>query len=199
MTLRLFLAIEPAAEVLQEAGRAADHLRTTLPGLHARYAEVAAAHLTLVFLGQVAPDDIAIIERRARVVAAATPTMLLRTADLGAFPTQRRPSVLWLGVEDDHGELARLQGALATELRSLAPTRHASRFVPHLTLARVSGLGSTSRADVAAALAGFEPRPQPWPVAQLVLFHSELRPTGARYRALARWPLGARRTTAGQG
>lgn len=189
MSLRLFLALEPPAAVLAEVRRAADHLRRALPGLHARYPDPQATHLTLVFLGQVAPADVELVEHRAAAVAHAHAAFPARTTGLGAFPSPRRPSVLWLGVDDVQGRLAALQNELAGALAPLLPERTNPRFVPHLTLARVSGLGGFGRHEVAGALGRYGAGATAWPVTELALIRSRLHPDGARYQTLARWPL----------
>lgn len=191
MSLRLFLALEPPESVLGEARRAVDHLRRALPGLRARYPELASTHLTLLFLGQVAPADADLVERRAGAVVRAHAAFRVSTAGLGAFPTPWRPSVLWLGIDDDRARLAALQAELALALAPLLTQPTGPRFVPHLTLARVAGLGETPRQQVTAALEAFRESSAAWPVTEVVLYRSHLHPEGARYQALVRWPLRA--------
>ncbi|MEJ2291740.1 MAG: RNA 2',3'-cyclic phosphodiesterase [Deinococcales bacterium] len=191
MSLRLFLALTPPEAVRAEARRATEHLRASLPTLRARYADPAATHLTLVFLGQVEEGDVPPVERAVRGVAGTSRPFTCRTAGLGAFPAAHRPSVLWLGLDDDAGALARLQRDLADALNAHAPHADRKRFVPHLTLARVSSLGRTPRDAVPAALQAYEPAPVPWPVGEVTLFRSELRSEGARHTALLTAPLRA--------
>lgn len=189
MTVRLFVAIEPPEAVREEARRAAAHLRHALPTLRARYPDPSSTHLTLVFLGHVEETHLAAIERAMAGAGRTTRVISSRTAGLGAFPTARRPSVLWLGIEDAEGGLAGLQRALAGALAPFSGHEERKGFVPHLTLARVSGVGPADRAGVQQALESFRPALTPWPVREVVLFESELRREGARYRALARHPL----------
>jgi 2'-5' RNA ligase len=59
-------------------------------------------------------------------------------------------------------------------------------FRAHMTLGRVKRGGRAPRLDSAAA-----PDAAPFAVNQVVLFRSELAPTGARYTALERMALGA--------
>lgn len=184
MSLRLFVAVEPSQAVRQEAARAGEHLRRALPRLHARYADPASLHLTLAFLGQQPEQAVDALVRGLRGIAGTTRPFTCATAGLGAFPAPPRPSVLWLGIGEGAGALAELQGNVAA---AVAPqTAAGMRFVPHLTLARVSGLGGVQRTAVAGALEAFEPAFPRWTVDQLVLFRSDLSPQGARHSPLVR-------------
>lgn len=188
MSRRLFVALTPPDAVRAEVGRAADHLRRALPHARARYADAASTHLTLVFLGQVADADVPAVSRATLGAAGTTRRFALRTSVLGAFPNPRRPSVLWLGLEDGGG-LADLQAALAVALAGQTAESGRRRFVPHLTLARVNTQWGIDAGEVAPALATFEPAAVPWLVSEAVLFESELRPEGARHTPLLTAPL----------
>jgi len=191
VSLRLFLALTPPDAVRAEARRAGEHLRTALPALRARFADPATVHLTLVFLGQVEEVDLPPLKRAVLGVAATTRPFACATTGLGAFPAALRPSVLWLGLDDPAQALSNLQRDLAGALGAHAPHADRKRFVPHLTLARLSGLGRTPRDAVPTALQAFDPAAVPWLVAEVILFQSELDPRGARHTALLRAPLRA--------
>lgn len=190
MSRRLFVALEPSAAVREEARRAADHLRRAVPRLQARFADPDTVHLTLRFLGNVEERDVPAVARAVRGVAATSRRFLARTAALGAFPTPKRPSVLWLGFEDaPNGGATALHSELASALAG-TPEPGRKRFVPHLTLARVKTLRGVDRSQLGDALAAFEPAAAIWQVAEVVLFESELRRSGARYTQLLSAPLG---------
>lgn len=191
MSLRLFLALEPSDGVRREAGRAAEHLGTALPKLRARYTAPDSVHLTLIFLGAVEEARVATIERAAAGVARTARPFGCATGGLGAFPSARRPSVLWLGFDQAGNALSGLQRDLEHALGGFLEHGERKRFVPHLTIARVTGLGGTPRDAVADALRAFRPERASWYVEALVLFHSELGPAGARHTPLARLPLAA--------
>ena len=191
MSVRLFLALEPSDDVRHEAERAERHLATAVPALRARYAPPAAIHLTLVFLGQVERAHVAGVERAIAGVTRTARPIRCVTAGLGAFPTVHRPSVLWLGLDQDGAALGSLQHDLSRALGSVLERDDRKRFVPHLTLARVSGLGPTPRDALATALDTFHAGGVAWRVDELVLFRSDLYPGGARHTPLSRLPLAA--------
>lgn len=191
MSLRLFVAVEPTREVRDEAERAARHLRQSLPSLRARFTSAATIHLTLAFLGEVAETELEPLRTTLAGLGATARPFGCATGGLGAFPSGRRPSVLWLGIRDATGRLAELQHELTEALAKLGSGAGDPRFVPHLTLARVATLGGTDRSAVEAALASFEPGAATWPVEALTLFRSELGKGGARHTVVFRAPLSA--------
>lgn len=190
MNVRLFLAIEPSEGVRREAGRAVEHITNALPALRARTTEPSALHLTLVFLGAVPEAEVPALEGAAAGVARTARPFTCASGGLGAFPSTRRPSVLWLGLEPAD-PLAGLQRDLERALGAFHHRDDGKRFVAHLTLARVTGWDATTRDTLADALASFRPANAPWKVGAVVLYRSELGPSGARYTPLARLPLSA--------
>lgn len=192
MSRRLFAALVPPPAVREETRRAAGHLRRAVPRLRARFADPDATHLTLAFLGQVEEVDVPAVALAVSGVARTSRRFTAHTDGLGAFPTERRPSVLWLGLDDEAGAMAALHRDLAEALGPVAGGPDDKRFVPHLTLARVRTLRGVDATTVRDALAGFAPTRAAWAVEELVLFQSELRPEGALHTAMIRAPLAHR-------
>jgi len=186
---RLFVALEPPPDVRQELARAAAELGRRLgAGRDAfRWVEPEALHVTLSFLGNVADDRIAEVRRAVAGAAARARPHRLEVCGAGAFPSARRPAVLWAGLQGETAPLARLVADLAAALAAVGFPAEDRPFHPHVTLARARGRGARS---VEAALAGFPAEPFPWAVEELALFRSHLSPRGARYEALLRAPLG---------
>jgi 2'-5' RNA ligase len=109
---------------------------------------------------------------------------------LGAFPNLRRPSVVWVGLDQ-----AELLGRLAADLdRALAPLGYAleSRaFQPHLTLLRIK----TRPPEQLFSLLSDESRTEFGlvPIDEVEYLQSELGPRGARYTKLATFKLARHR------
>lgn len=145
-------------------------------------------HLTLRFLGEVAPTRNAEIELALTDVARSTSAFVLRIEGVGAFPDAIRPRVVWVGVTRGRPELMELARRVRAALEP-AFGRERDDFVPHLTLFRVR-----SPSDHAAAtelLAGRRPAPPPREVVvdELQLKESILGPGGAEHRTVAKFPL----------
>ena len=95
--MRLFIAINiPKKEKdrIQRASRPL--LQADLP---VRWVEPDNFHLTLKFLGEVRPEQAPDVEGVLERIATATQPFDLEVGGFGAFPTIRRPRVLWVGIE----------------------------------------------------------------------------------------------------
>ena len=109
-------------------------------------------------------------------------------AGLGAFPSVARPRVIWAGVDEPSGSLARIYTALEDSMCGLGWDREKRRFNPHLTIGRVKG--NINIARLAEAVRGLSDRT--WghqTVSDLTLYRSHLGPSGARYEVLRTFPL----------
>lgn len=157
-------------------------------------------HLTVRFLGEVAAERVPAVAQAVAEAAAAGRPLELVVTGAGAFPSPRRPRVLWLGVGGEVAALRALAAGLEARLEAMglepeagprprhAPATADRPFTPHLTLGRArSPRGAPA---LAPALAAPPAPPLPWRAEALVLFESHLAPGGARHVALQRAPLG---------
>ena len=181
--MRLF-----AAMPLPEAGRL--ECATELPtvreaGWPVRWVRDDLAHVTLKFYGEVLPDRRAVIEEALTQAVAGTGPMMLRFDALGAFPTFRRPRVVWLGLEAPPAlELLKDRVERTAEGIGFAP--EGVPFRAHVTLGRVrEGQRLPPGALEQWPAAPFEP----FMVDQAVLFESTLTPQGAEYAQRLTIPL----------
>jgi len=180
--LRLFLALALPEPVRAELA----HLRRALERRDDRWrwAPVDRIHLTVRFLGRVAAAPDRALRDAWRLAAAASPPIAFRLRGLGAFPSESRPRVVWVGVEelDRATRLAALAAAIETAARTAGFEHEARAFRPHLTLARAARSGRPrfpggdfeGRHIVAAR--------------ELGLYRSELLPAGPRYTRLESFP-----------
>lgn len=154
------------------------------------------AHLTLRFLGDVAPGQNVAVTTALGEVARTCPPFLLRLEGVGAFPDPARPRVVWVGVTEGRIELVDLARRVRAALDPIfGPDRE--EFVPHLTLFRVRS--PTDRAAARELLEGVRSAPPPREVRvhELVLKESVLGPHGATHRTLAALPLEGTTTSPG--
>jgi 2'-5' RNA ligase len=190
--MRLFVAIEIPEYLRDELDRRARALRGKLP--KARWVRPQGMHLTLSFLGETAPERLDELHRELAASCAESEAIGLRLNETGAFPPRGKARVLWAGLAGADGRpsaaLARLHTAVAAAVERAAGVVPDSRpFHPHLTLARCSP--PWPREALERFLGDFGPLPaDAFTVAEGVLFESELRPDGARYRVVGSYPLG---------
>jgi 2'-5' RNA ligase len=186
-SLRAFVAVELDTRVRAAVVEVIEQLRS--PGDGVKWVQRENLHLTLQFLGQTPAGQVAdICHAIAEAVAASTP-LELEIRGTGAFPNARRPRTVWLGVTEGSAALATVQKQVQKALKRLGFPPEARAFSPHLTIGRVREGGPPSSKLSAAIAALADQSCGRCPIAEVVLFSSELTPTGPIYAALGRMPL----------
>jgi 2'-5' RNA ligase len=189
--MRLFVAVTPPADALDELEAAVAPLRSSCPEL--RWTGRQNWHVTLAFLGQV---DEAVADKLGPALGEAVAAESAGPVSLGpagSFPKDRTwANVLWVDVRDQEGLLTRLARTVGTVAGQVgAPPDRQKEYKPHLTLGRCRNAAKVG--PLVARLAGF--RGRPWVAGEIQLFQSHLRPQWPepRYEDLGRWPLAASR------
>nr|BCX00949.1 MAG: RNA 2',3'-cyclic phosphodiesterase [Bacteroidota bacterium] len=180
--MRCFWALEVPRTLWGHVERVQRLLRRA--GVAASWTRPEHLHLTVRFLGEQPEERLGELEAVGRRVAGRSRPFELESDGVGAFPDLGRPRVVWIGFRRSQ-ELEELFGALEGELRLRGFDPEMRPFRPHLTVARLKESRS-----LRGLLTGLELEAVRFAVRELVLFRSELHPTGARYSALLRIPLG---------
>lgn len=123
-----FVAIDLDEPLRNAVSSLVDSVRVTWP---AKWLPREKLHVTVVFLGNLTPERIAVTQARLDELVAQQAGFDLDIEGAGTFSTQRANSVLWLGVQGDLEALHALQRRANTMLEG-----EARPYVPHLTLAR---------------------------------------------------------------
>lgn len=147
---------------------------------------VSSIHLTVRFLGDLNSDQIATVCDVTSRVTRTTSRFRIRMSGLGAFPNLRRPSVIWVGVEDSE-RCCELANCLEHGLTQAGFAAESRPFTPHFTLARVRARPPQRLFDLLNQHS--TPCFGAFTVAQVQLTRSELTPTGPVYSSLAEFPL----------
>jgi 2'-5' RNA ligase len=176
--MRLFAAITIPARERKRLYKASTPLREE--GLPVRWVDVDALHLTLKFLGEVPKDRVDRVKSSLAAVAAKSRPFEVKLGGFGAFPSLRKPRVIWAGAYASP-ELRCLKHDLEWEFAALGYAREARAFHPHLTLGR-------ARPEAAAGdFRDLEDLVEPLKyqgtltVSSVVLLRSTLGPQGASY------------------
>jgi RNA 2',3'-cyclic 3'-phosphodiesterase len=115
-----------------------------------RWARPEGWHVTLKFLGEIPTSDVAVVCDTARVVSERTPAFEVGLRGWGFFPSERRPRILWAGIQTGCEELVRLAADLDQSLGYAGFERDNKPYRPHVTIARtsksVTGSGSAMQA-----------------------------------------------------
>lgn len=183
-SLRVFCAIELPAEVRARAAEHIARLREAVPEVRASWERTEKLHITLKFLGEIAPGSLEALSSAASNATRDTHPFILTLASAGAFPPRGNPRILWLGIADHSGALARLQNSLEAECASAGFAREERSFHPHLTLARIRAPQGARRLAQVHRETGFEAIE--FAVTALVVLQSELGAGGSRYTEISR-------------
>ncbi len=182
---RVFLAI-PAGEApgLQEHYY---DIRSSLAGEKIKWVHRQNLHLTLHFFGDLEEEAIVRADRLFRQHLSDLPSFGLLFRGVGVFPSERKPRVLWFGIDASPG-LERLAGEVEDVLLEGDLPLPDKPFSPHLTIGRIKWIDHKDtltdlldryRDKMIARL----------PVKEIHLLESILRPEGPVYRTLYRYML----------
>jgi 2'-5' RNA ligase len=184
--VRLFLAINVPGDVRRLAYDAAAPLRTAAPAVH--WVAEQNLHLTLKFLGEVPEGRVAEIVPALRDAVGRHAGTTLSVGGFGAFPSVRRPRVVWVGVAAE-ARLELLHHDVEVACADLGFAVEGRPFRPHVTLGRVKGAMSADEARALAAAARAVRYRAVCAVESVDIMRSELSPGGSRYTVLAALPL----------
>jgi len=185
--VRAFIAIELPTSVRLELAQLQKTLRYQCH-CPAKWVDPHSIHLTLYFLGDVAP---AIIENTKQAMTHAVLGQLpfeLFLDKSGVFPNPEHPRVIWIGITDKLSILKSTRSKLGQLLHRNELTLEAREFYPHLTLARIRDEANyVERQSLQQALSSAEQTFKTSFIAQdISLIQSQLTPKGAHYITLFR-------------
>jgi len=186
-TWRVFCAITLPAFLREQIEAHIARSREAVPGARASWNRDEKLHLTIKFLGDIPTDKVGALAPAAARAVDGIHAFSLAAAGCGAFPSRGQPRVLWIGVLDETGELARLHRRLDEECAALGFPREQRAFRPHLTIARVRHSEAAGKLAEVHKQLGF-PRVE-FPVSELTVIRSELRREGSLYTDISRHPL----------
>lgn len=182
--IRAFVAFEIPDSVRQTVRREQRAIKAKMP--EARWTRPEGQHLTLQFLGETTDDRLARLKAEITAKVAGLSAVTVSLSGAGFFPSARRPRVAWIGGE------ARGAAEVADAVRAASEAAGFDRdrrpWSLHLTQARLDR--PWPRDAVESYLEwGRSLELDPFSCREVVLFSSELRPGGAVYTPLERFPL----------
>jgi 2'-5' RNA ligase len=184
--MRLFVAINLPEETRAAVREAVRPLEER--GLPARWIDPESYHVTMKFIGEVRPDrGEPYVEVLRRVCSGYRPADL-SLEEVGAFPSLRRPNVLWVGVEPTP-QLRALKHDLEHGYASLGVDRETRAFRPHVTVARAHDDANAGEFRLLEDLAREIELEASFTAEHLDLMRSRLRSDGAVYSVEREVPL----------
>jgi len=180
---RVFIAVEiEDVRILNEIIRIRDRVAACSSDIDLKVVEDENLHITLRFIGEISDitvkDVIKVLEG-----IRGFKKFSIRLRGLGAFPSQSRPRVIWLGISDGSTQLKLIRDHIESGLRKLGISGEREEFVPHITLARIKSFRSNQCiANLFIELGNIEVGTSP--VTRVKLKKSTLTPKGPIYTDL---------------
>lgn len=187
--VRAFIAVEIPADIRQAIGDATAGVRSAIGPL-VRWVPVNNMHLTLKFLGDVAPSSVEMLSQMLRAEAELIPCFDIHLGRVGAFPSLRRPRVIFIGIQAP-AALAALQHGIEAGARRLGYELEERDYSPHLTMGRVKqSITALEQQLIRRALEETTiDSPGTARVDSVHLYRSDLKPSGSVYTRLYSAPL----------
>jgi len=174
--IRLFVAIGIPETIKKRLRGLQEELKSV--GTDVKWTDPGGVHLTLKFLGGVEFDRTRDIVQVLEDIGKCFSPFQVGVGGTGAFPSPRRPRVLWVGIEKEK-TLWDLQRSIEEDLQALGFQKEDRTFSPHLTLGRIRNPKLNAGLTAQLQKLGFEP--ETFPADRMVLMRSELKPQGAVY------------------
>ncbi len=133
--MRLFIAMNFPAPLRRSIAKIGTELDRS--GIPARWVAPAGVHLTLKFLGDLPAASATGVGAAMDEIGLGAEPLVVRFDGVGAFPSPRRPQVIWVGVESGP-RLRLLHAALDRRMADFGVTRETRPFRPHVTLGRAN-------------------------------------------------------------
>jgi RNA 2',3'-cyclic 3'-phosphodiesterase len=188
MALRCFIAVEMPEDLKTAIGTVIEDLKKT--GADIKWVGPENIHITLKFLGATEEELLKpICDALSAKLARYTP-FYIKIAYVGCFPDERRPRVVWVGIQDT-GLLKEIQEEIETGMEKFGFPPEKRAFSPHITIGRVKSqkrvpeMMKILKKYSSAHFADME-------IKAAALMKSELRPAGAQYSRLAEIPFSGR-------
>jgi RNA 2',3'-cyclic 3'-phosphodiesterase len=187
--IRSFLAIELPRPILGKIEEVQGDLRSTHADV--RWVSPEKIHVTLKFFGNIEESRIDLIFTSIEEPIRDALPFSVRVRGAGAFPSSKNPRVIWMGLADGKEMLISLQKQIEDRLAKIGFEPEDRPFQPHLTLGRMKS--SRGKEELVRRMEKYtEEEFGAFQVERVVLFKSDLRPSGPIYTLLRVLRLGGR-------
>jgi 2'-5' RNA ligase len=184
-TLRTFIALDMPPEIKAAVEKYVQPLKS-LAG-RVSWVKRENLHLTLKFLGDTPANRIDEIAAALQEVAAASTPFAAEIYGSGAFPNEKSPRVLWVGINDECGTLLKLAKTVDERMHQFGFMKEKRAFTPHLTIGRVK---DPRIPEILRALKENPFETMPAQFDEIIFMQSELNPAGSIYTPLRKLKLG---------
>ena len=186
VTIRSFIALEIPNNIISQIRQVQNDLKThdfKAHDIKIRWSRPENIHLTLRFLGDIDESQIFMAKNAIKVSSTKYTPLTLSAKRIGVFPNIKRPNVLWIGLGGQIDILSAIQKELNKNLERSGFNIEKRPFKGHLTLGRIKGRKLPGLfGDVINQYNDF--KTEDFICREVVLFNSDLKPTGPVYNRL---------------
>lgn len=183
--MRCFIAIDLPKEVIKQIAFVIDIVKPL--SREVRWIPYENIHLTLKFLGDVKELLVTEIEKRISNICRLHKSFSITVKGAGAFPNEKKPYVLWIGVDKSDGLLS-LYLDIDSAMSEIGFEKEVRKFSPHLTIGRVKD--NKNIPEVIKGLNAFKDKLfGVADVTEVHLMKSVLHPSGAQYSKISSFKL----------
>ncbi len=172
--IRTFIAFELPDDIKSHLGEVISCLKQK--NRPVKWVHPEGLHVTAKFLGSIDESLVEPLSRDMDEIAALKKPLRVSLSGIGAFPDRRRPRVIWTGLKGDTDAMAQIAGEIDRMCARYGMKPETRPFRTHVTMGR---LKMPSVVDLAQ-----EVKAKEFSINRIVLYKSELSPSGARYIVL---------------
>jgi RNA 2',3'-cyclic 3'-phosphodiesterase len=179
-SVRTFIAVDIPQQIKMEIDKLIGELRPLAPDI--RWVKAANLHLTLRFLGDIPKSSIGGLAEGIGKNISDFEAFHLALAGIGGFPNIHKPRVIWLGGGEGQDNLYNLAPRIEKACNDCGFGKADKPFSSHLTIGRVKFPKGNER--LVSYIQNLKFESPIFPVEEVVIFKSDLQPSGPRYTRL---------------
>jgi len=180
--IRSFIAVKIPEQVRSEISRMINGFAKL--DFSVKWVKYENLHITLLFLGDIDDDFLNSAIEQLNTIAKNEKMFQMSLKNIGAFPNQHSPRVIWIGTETGAQELTNLQEKVETAFTTIGYKPETKKFHPHLTIGRARDRMLNSEKVLSTQYQSIL-----FPIKSIVLFKSTLTPQGPIYEKIKEFSL----------
>jgi len=178
---RLFIAIDLPDEVKETMSKVQKELIDS-ESVYGNFINIKNCHITLKFIGLMSSSELEEIKQGIKAICRDSRPFKVSLKDISAFPDERIPKVIWIGVEQGVDEMAELKRRF-NEIMVKYRVKPDLKFGAHVTLVRVKKV--VNREELNELFKGYTNKDfGSFDLEEIKLMRSELRREGPIYTTL---------------
>jgi len=184
--IRTFVSVEIPEKFSEQIVNIQKELEKTKPDI--KWVEPENFHFNLKFLSSRTEAEITKISEKTKAVTLRHKKFMLSIEQIGCFPSDSSPRVVWLGVQQGKEEISNLANDIDESCSKLGIEKEKRKFEPHLTLGRIRSL-KNQEALVKKINENRNIQIGTFKVSKILLMQSKLSPKGPTYSILGKYDL----------